>query len=67
VLTGQVGNAQYCTVQIEWTMHIEYLGILNFNPMLGIVVYEKRFKKEMICQSRIYIFHKVEKKLVYFN
>ncbi|KAE9524616.1 hypothetical protein AGLY_014666 [Aphis glycines] len=29
------------------------IGVLNFNPMIGIIVYEKRFWTKMICQPRI--------------
>jgi len=29
---------------------------VNFNAMIGIIEYKKRFWTEMICQSRIYYY-----------
>jgi len=36
--------------------NIGYYYVLNLNPMIGIIVYEKWFWTEMICQPKILYF-----------
>ncbi|KAF0766985.1 Uncharacterized protein FWK35_00004793, partial [Aphis craccivora] len=40
-----------CTLGAVWITVI--VGRLNLNPMIIIIVYEKRFRTKMICQPRI--------------